>query len=526
MRMLSHQNLIVALAIGVGLFSACRRDGATRWDVNAKAPLLKGTLTWSHFIEDSLLEYGSDGVLNVRYSASLLNFNLDTMVAIPDTVIFDRFEPPFSGGPINIPAGTSIINRNDNILLKTDGAQIRLARIESGTLTYRFNSYVNGALDVQYRLPGITLPNGSAPNLDISTEPGSPSQPWTYTNTIDLSNVEIDLSGVSGFTYNRLANELNIRTSPSGGALPLMGDDSVTIALIFNDVRVGYGKGYFGSFNRTVVEANELQNALTGGVLNLEAVSLELAFTNRVGADLRIEPHSLIAHGQAQSVPLIHALFNQPLNVTRATDLGSSVSGETYTVSVTNENSNIVDFLSVVPNTLSFDTDITLNPLGNVSGSNDFIYTDAPFDAALTIELPLAFSAAGLVLRDTLDVERLSEFPEDASVVVKVKVGNAYPLKISNLRITLLPVDADQFVLADFTEIAPGVPQPMGPLLVAETMNEVTLTSDQFRLLREGAQAIIALSLETINGSTVAMTGEEFVSVEAVIEGVIEVSYQ
>jgi hypothetical protein len=47
---------------------------------------------------------------------------------------------------------------------------------------------------------------------------------------------------------------------------------------------------------------------------------------------------------------------------------------------------------------------MTTNPLGNIAGSNDFIYSDKLLKAILEMEIPLSFVATNLTLVDTVDL--------------------------------------------------------------------------------------------------------------------------
>jgi hypothetical protein len=42
-----------------------------------------------------------------------------------------------------------------------------------------------------------------------------------------------------------------------------------------------------------------------------------------------------------------------------------------------------------------------INPLGNISGSNDFLFTDKSLQLKLNAEIPLVFSASSIIIGDT-----------------------------------------------------------------------------------------------------------------------------
>lgn len=518
--------LSIVCLTAVMLISACRRDGATSWDIDGKAPLVKGRLTWFNLFDDSTLQVGSDGVLHLVYEQSLLNFDLDTLVAIDDTVISNSFEPPFIGGPIMIPPGTEIIGIEENILLKTEGAQLRQARIASGKLTYTVKSYVGGALNVQYNLPGVILPAGSPINLTIETQAAQGTTPWVATSVIDMAGVSIDLQGLSGSSFNRLSSNLSVRASSlAPAAVPVMGDDSVAIELRFEDVRVAYGKGYFGQTTSALEERTQLLPFTAIGNLDLERLNLSLNLTNRVGADVRFDLHRLTAISDQGETDLVHAVLNQPLNITRATDVGGQVTGETYSIEISDENSNVLSFLSRIPQEIEIDATVELNPLGNVSGSNDFIYTEQPFDAELIIDMPLDFGTSGILLRDTLQTGRI-EGDITGSGALALQFTNAFPLHISALDMTFLTNDGGSFELVSGLMIEAAQYTGLNNLVAAVSSYEVNLTRDQLEAMKEGGRMILQLQFSTYNGQQIKFGGQEYLDVSGILDGVLQVSYR
>jgi hypothetical protein len=72
-----------------------------------------------------------------------------------------------------------------------------------------------------------------------------------------------------------------------------------------------------------------------------------------------------------------------------------------------------------------------LNPLGNVSGGNDFFYYDRPFQAIMDIDVPLRTRLDNLTLVDTIDWN-LSETNVVSAVnsgTFKLKAINGFPLE-------------------------------------------------------------------------------------------------
>jgi len=121
-------------------------------------------------VPDSILKADETSLWHLLISENLTDFNLDSIVAIPDTIIKKKFNVPLVGGPFNVPNGTNIIEQHDNNLLNVNDAQLRLVKMRSGRLEYSIKSYINGYLTCTYDIPGVTL-NGVGTVIETTTEP-------------------------------------------------------------------------------------------------------------------------------------------------------------------------------------------------------------------------------------------------------------------------------------------------------------------------------------------------------------------
>jgi len=91
-------------------------------------------------------------------------------------------------------------------------------------------------------------------------------------------------------------------------------------------------------------------------------------------------------------------------------------------------NSNIDELIEVLPDKLVYEGDLIINPLGNISGSNDFFYKAYPLKANLNIEMPLSLVANNLTLADTVDFNLDSENVEDIiEGSLLINADNGYP---------------------------------------------------------------------------------------------------
>lgn len=510
------------------VLSACRRDAATSWNVDAKIPFLTGSVGWDAVSNDSLFQADENGLLHLVYEDRIKILNLDTLVALPDTAITSTFSPPFSGGPFNIPPGAEIITNNDNINMNLEQVQLKEVRIESGTLTYRLRSYVNGSLQVDYILPGVILPGGSSLNLAVESQAGSDEAPWEYSSEIDMAGALIELGGSSGTSANRIATSLAVSASANNlEPLPVMGDDSVAVELSFSNLRVGYARGFFGQMDASIEESIDLES-LTGisGQLNLDALELQIRLENKVGADVQIvleEVSTSAPDGLQQG--LTHSIMHQTVNITRATDAAGGVIAQNYEVVLNQGNSNILDLFSTLPENLYIAGDVRLNPLGDLSGGNDFIYTADAFEAEVALDLPLCLSTGGLFLRDTLEFEAFEgEWTADARLLLEF--SNGFPLALEALELSFLADDGGRIQVPVDLQLEAANYSGIGEVQAMQSSGSIELTRDLLDALKQGGRMEFVLRFASFDGQVVKFSGEEVLGIDGVLEGILEMRYE
>jgi hypothetical protein len=80
-----------------------------------------------------------------------------------------------------------------------------------------------------------------------------------------------------------------------------------------------------------------------------------------------------------------------------------------------------------LPNAISFQGNLQLNPFGNVSDGNDFFYANQLTEAKLVVDVPLRWAANDLTLRDTLNVDITSDVAWVSSLTLDIQ--NAFPME-------------------------------------------------------------------------------------------------
>lgn len=417
---------IYALAFAVLIFSSCKRTEATTWEVDAWGAVARGSLSLEDLVPDSLLEADANNLWHLHLTKNLTDFDLDTLVAIPDTNFTTKFVVPLSGGPFSIPAGTQIINTNRQNQFGIANAQLTQVNLSAGKLIYNLRSYINGDLQTTLTVPGLSL-NGTGTVINAHTLPGSQE----ISGEIELSGYEVDLTGTNGTSFNRLFSNMTVRVSnDAASAAQVFQNDSIVVTMRFEEAQISYAKGYFGQhhydLNQTIAANSDLH--LPDGLINLEGMQMNFRIENYVGVDARIHLSNIagVHTASMNAISLQNGEIYENFNVTRATDNQGTISPYIRSVELNDQNSNLSSFAENLPDQFVVAGTVDINPLGNVNFNNDFIYTDQPLNLLLDIDLPLNVSMSNLTIRDTLDWNGF-DLEGNASGKLYLQVNNGFP---------------------------------------------------------------------------------------------------
>ena len=134
-----------------------------------------------------------------------------------------------------------------------------------------------------------------------------------------------------------------------------------------------------------------------------------------------------------------HPIIGQPQNINRAYENNNSIISTIHSTTFDQGNSNIEPMLEALPNEIGYDINLAINPLGNISGHNDFIHKDYPFLIDLDLLVPLELITNNLTLQDTIDInindtsginygklyfDITNGFPFQAQIMLAIPGGN------------------------------------------------------------------------------------------------------
>lgn len=421
------------------VFFSCRKKiELPAWETNLYFPLVSTTLNISDLVKDSSLKVNTDQSLSIVYSGEVYKIDFDSLFQIPDTSIFQSFSCIFCGGGIQYPANATVINQSQNTKYNLDGVELVEAIIRSGFIEVELRSTFKGKTVLTYEMPLAKDNNGNS-LLIIDTLPAaSPGNTTVIIKSYDLAGYKMDLRGTNGNNFNTISSNFKAVTLDS---TIVTSSDTVKILNTFKSIIPEYARGYFG---QTVVKiepdnqaVSKLHN-IAGGSVDFKNFNLVMKVENSIGVDIRFLLQQILSSNfsSGESVFLTGSVVGSSININRASVNTSvnypPVSFSEYVISMSDTNSNADELFEIFPDSISTEAEISLNPLGNISNSNDFIYYGHGINVSLDAEIPLHLVASSLVLVDTLPVDFLAGADSSGSGAEKNIIGGNLVMDIYN----------------------------------------------------------------------------------------------
>lgn len=419
--------ILVALA-----FVACKSDEQTNWDVDVLTPLVKTRLSIQNIISDSLLQSNSDHSISVSFNDTVFSLEFDSIFKVPDTVISTFFKSPLWA---TIGPGLQFMNRTDNVKFKIPDAQISNITIKTGKIKYFIQSTISEKTKFYYQIPRATK-NG-IPLTIIRYIPGkSGGVNGSLSGEIDLSGYDLDLRGASLNIANTIQTITKVYNDSSSNPINITPNDSIKFNMTYQDLVPDYAKGYFGQQNQAsgLKSTNfDIFKNIVSGNINMSNVKLSVSIINYLGIDARIILKSLISKNSrnGNSIDLNSQIINKHINITRAKDIGNNSGGIQPTIlKLDIEPQAAKEFIENLPDLIKYNLDMMMNPLGNISGGNDFVYYGKGFMVLLNFDMPLTFSSNSLAIADTVDFSfKEKDFENLNGGKLNIIANNTFPIQ-------------------------------------------------------------------------------------------------
>lgn len=501
--------LILLLAV---LAFGCRREPTT-WTVDVALPLIDDGWNWVDVIEAASesgsidVQEGAPAVL--RFEGPVADWEIPSLTELPDTIVAQELTPDFTGGPFPVPPGTVLLDSEEDIVFQGIDQQFSSLVLSAGRIDYFVESSTNGYVELQYAFPSVTI-GGESVELNVVLPPSNGVAFQTESGTINLAGAVIDLTGVSGNEINRIASQLIIGTpSEITDTAQVYGTDSIRVQMHFQGMFVEQVSGYFGQETVAFEVEQELfpPSQFPGGFLQIEPTLATLQFRNTIAADLRLQLDALSVDG----IGVSHPALGVPQQIARADWSGQTVEPTLWEMDLLETAPALFDLLSYVPHEIAVSGEALLNPLGDVSGGQDYFDTRSPPQLYLDLEWPLegAVEDFRVVRSFALEGTDLTGFTGE----LIVRITNGYPVHwnlIGTWDYEDPALDPEVFSLA------------VSAFPTTEA-TEVRIPIDEVRL---ASPAALTIEAAMTSEGPVQFTGAERVRVQVACEGTYQVTVE
>ncbi len=441
------------MIVAAGILGCTKENERPQWEVQVVGPVLHATLGVDNFIADSIIHVDNSHAISLAYENVIYESKIDSLFQIRDTVIPTVVTFPFTS--FNLGANTPFYGSTNDLVMNIDDVELRTVILKSGMLHVSAFNRLQTRVIYTYSIPKAKL-NGIPFQVSVPMNAAPAGGSTSFTHDYDMTGYTIDLTGTSGNTVNTLSYSISARTDTNSASTTIfMNDTLVNLDASLRNIVPYYAKGYLGQ--REINDGNTTRNfnpfgAIQSGNFRLKDITMKFIIENSIGIDAQAFLSSIQSFNSSTNT-LVNltapSLVNHTININRATESGnpaSPVNPTNYIITLDSTNSNIKAFIENLPDRLNYSMRLNTNPGGNISSSNDFVFSDYLLKVKLKVEMPLAFAADHLTLADTsaFEVQNKEDFDPVGAGTYTLIVDNGFPFE-ADVHLELLD-ENNQFV--------------------------------------------------------------------------------
>lgn len=433
-----NAKLLGFLLVSLALFFvvSCKKDRAKpSWDVDLLIPLLHDSITLYDVLDDRFFQENPDQSISMVFEEELYRMNLDTLVALPDTLLTFGLGLDFLTGPITLQPGDTVISQRFILPLELDGEDVQGVILEkvilrSGAIV--FEAYNQSETDL---LVSLGMGNVFHPETGSFYAEEIVANNDLFQQGFNIKDYELDLTGPNHDTVNLMTYDVALIISPNEPeAVNIYPQDSVALNVYFQDVVVNYARGYFGKNSYTEgPEVYPIDFLEEVEVENISFDNAEIYFiienTYGLGVNFRMQELAAINTKTQDTVRLESALIDSALFVDRAHEVvEESGNIETETGSFDFSDSNFPDLFAIKPDEMSYVINAEVNVSGDSTNYDNFFYFDSPVIINMNARVNGGIKFDSLFQSDRLEWDASSVSLTDVKEgSLKMAFNNAFP---------------------------------------------------------------------------------------------------
>lgn len=494
------------------LTTSCKKE-KTVWDTNWSAPLAYGRLTLNDLIDEENLQINSDGYLSLVIHESVLEFSIDTLIKLPDTTIVTKTAIGIPS--LEISPSFSLPDVYDQAFELGD-IELKKIIIESGLADAKIESPWKGKTKVTITFPKVTK-SGVPLERIYYLDAGSPESLAIAEDLIDMGYYHMELRGLDDTEFNTLGINVTVESNEDADVFTVTNSDSIAFSFQFRELVARYAKGYFGQYHLTDTVGFSLAplKKVIDGSIDIDSIDLKISIMNGFNliAQAKITKLTALNTRTGNTVEFDFAEKNSTININPASGGYYDYVPSVYPIFLNNTNTNIVEFLENLSDSVIIGYELDINPFGNITAGNDEFFPDSKMQLFLDGEFPLNFGANDLTLQDTMEIDFVETGAIDPKkVYASLLYTNGFPLG-ADLKIYLL--DENKEIIDSILTNTPLQPGIYNEVTYATNPSEgqVNFDLDEGILtsLQDTKQLILTIAFNSYNTEKIKINADAFI---------------
>lgn len=390
---------------------------------------------------------------------------------------------------------------------KSEGILMKEMLVKEGNLEIEVFSSMQDSMYITYRIPNL-IKDGNSFSITSVIAPAPAGGITSIKRSYSLSNYDFIFNGfgiektvgtdlnknsiVDPDTINSYVQNTQVRMQYTGKMVTLSKQDTIYIKARITEITPISAKGYMGQelidVGPASIDFSVLKNYVSGKIA-LEDVKMNLSVDNNIGATAKLNIINLDGFNSINNstVNLSGSGVSIPYSIKAATESVNPTNPVTTAateISLNSGNSNVNDFISNLPTSISYNIQALLNDTFAtppsvsevINNPPNFIYSGKGFSAKLNVEIPLSMVAESLVLVDTLNFTYQGDLTDANAAYFSVLAENnfAYDASFSLILMNESNTELDTLLSNGF--IKRGLTDPVTGKIIESTTSKLGFT--------------------------------------------------
>ena len=419
----------------VGL-SGCKKinQNDTNWTTSNSIPIGQTYIEASELLNFNFIDSNSDEELFLNLLEKNINFEIDSIFTIPDTTFIYSLDS-LDIANINIPGGTTFeLLPSETVSFDLAALNATQFDLKAGKLLIKVQSSLDKSTLLRFKCPSAKKSTDEI-NSTIELNPGSISIPSSAELEIDLADYNVNL--VFDNNYNSINYSVSGAVKNLNDTLVINESDFVSVEVSFKDIKPKYLKGSFlynHIVSNTIIYPQDYIDTRIDGQFDFQEFIFNIDIHNYTGVDIQAKLASIKSFLNNSYTTIQSEITQEWINLGRALDSQNELPIATSeSIEWNKSNSNLNDLLSPFPDSIILDYEFIINPMGNHSLDNDFIYADKNIAFDVGIFAPMKFSLKDFYFQDTIEFKvSIDSLLRNTSNISLNLIGlNSFPFEIN-----------------------------------------------------------------------------------------------